>query len=298
VYCPIEGKLVYLTEVTGDWNDDDEAYIGGDMNPILAKKIALGDADPITGLPMEDINPSFIPRVLKPLPVIANSPSQSTKNKGKKRESLPTSGILSFFGPNPIIPPRTKQSTPPIVHKQSLSGKASGKRRLAEVMDYDRAQRKRHRKSSSPSRSIQSKFFHTPSESKVCGIQRRHSDGIIAAASSSKLQDKENRYIIVDDDDDDEVAETYEPDLDGSISDEEVYLAVDVEAISSPVSARKSPFFGIHETPTKRNAYDDDDDDDVGYILDTPSPTKVQYPADEIPSPILYAISRFGMKFR
>lgn len=68
------------------------------MNPILAKKIALGDADPITGLPMEDINPSFIPRVLKPLPVMANSPSQSTKNKGKKRESLPTSGILSFFG--------------------------------------------------------------------------------------------------------------------------------------------------------------------------------------------------------
>ena len=160
-------------------------------------------------------------------------------------------------------------------------------------MDHDMVQKKRHRKSSSP-RSIQSKFFHTPSESKVCGIQRRHSDGIIAAAGSSKLQDKENRYIIVDDDDD-EVAETY---LDGTISDEEVYLAVDVEAISSPVSARKSPFIGIHETPIKRNAYDDDDDD--GYILahDTPSPTKVQYLADEIPSPILYTISRFGMKFR
>ena len=164
-------------------------------------------------------------------------------------------------------------------------------------MDHDMVQKKRHRKSSSPSRTIQSKFFHTPSASKVCGIQRRHSDGIIAAAGSSKLQDKENRYIIVDDDDD-EVAETYEPDLDGSISDEEVYLAVDVEAISSPVSAPKSPFIGIHETPTKRNAYDDDDDD--GYILvhDTPSPTKVQYQADEIPSPILYTISRFGMKFR
>ena len=28
VYCPTEGKLVYLTEVTGDWNDDDEAYVG------------------------------------------------------------------------------------------------------------------------------------------------------------------------------------------------------------------------------------------------------------------------------
>lgn len=28
VYCPIQGRLVYLTEVTGEWNDDDEAYVG------------------------------------------------------------------------------------------------------------------------------------------------------------------------------------------------------------------------------------------------------------------------------
>ena len=28
VYCPIQGKLVYLTEVTGEWNDEDEAYVG------------------------------------------------------------------------------------------------------------------------------------------------------------------------------------------------------------------------------------------------------------------------------
>ena len=69
------------------------------MDPILAKQIALGDADPITGLPMDDINPGFVPRVLKPLPLIVNSASQSPKKKGKARESLPTAGgILSFFG--------------------------------------------------------------------------------------------------------------------------------------------------------------------------------------------------------
>jgi len=68
------------------------------VDPILAKKIALGDADPSTGLPMEDINPGFVPRVLKPLPLVVNTPSQLGKNKGKKRESLPTGGILSFFG--------------------------------------------------------------------------------------------------------------------------------------------------------------------------------------------------------
>jgi exonuclease-1 len=28
VYCPIQEKLVHLTEVTGEWNDEDEAYVG------------------------------------------------------------------------------------------------------------------------------------------------------------------------------------------------------------------------------------------------------------------------------
>lgn len=72
-------------------------------------------------------------------------------------------------------------------------------------------------------------------------------------------------------------------------SDEDSYFGV--EAISSPVSPVKrclSPFVGkgfIHETPVKRNANNAD-----GCILvhATPSPTKVQYAADEIPSPILY----------
>ncbi|KAF8812160.1 hypothetical protein BYT27DRAFT_6428173 [Phlegmacium glaucopus] len=225
-------------------------------------------------------------------------------------------------------------------------------------MDHDMAQKKRHRKSSSPPRSAQSKFFHTSSGSKACGVQRRHSDGVISVASSSKLQDKENLYIVVDDE---EAAETSEPDLDGSDlslkaqydhdididlhvdefpdvveqeegyisptpscsndlqdlssplrpgqtpargkwksdqmddsamihSDEEAYFGV--EAVSSPVSTvkrRPSPFVGrgfIQETPTKRNANNDDD----GCILvhATPSPTRVQYPVDEIPSPILY----------
>jgi hypothetical protein len=257
-----------------------------------------------------------------------------------------------------------KQNTPPVVIKPCLSGKASGKKRLAEVMEHDIAQKKKLRKSSSPPRSNQSKFFHIHSESKTSGVQRRHSDGVIAG--SSKLEDKENVYIVVDDDD--EAAETSEPDLDGSDlslkaqydhdndmdlhvnefpdvveqedgyisptpscsktlqdlssplpsgrtpvrrkwksdqrlqvddsamiqSDEDAYFGV--EAVSSPVSAvkrRVSPFVGrgfIQETPTKRNTTHDDDDKSGGRILvhATPSPTKVQYPADEIPSPILY----------
>ncbi|KAF8812162.1 hypothetical protein BYT27DRAFT_7252121 [Phlegmacium glaucopus] len=93
-----------------------------------------------------------------------------------------------------------KQNTPPVVikQKQGLSDIASGKGRLAEVMDHDMDQKKNHGKSSSPPRSAQSKFFHTPSGSKVCDVQRRDSDGVISVASPSKLQDK-NLHIVMDD---------------------------------------------------------------------------------------------------
>ena len=69
-----------------------------DIDPILAKQIALGDIDPVTRLPMEDINSGFVPRTLKPLSRSANNASRSPKNKGKGRTSSATGGILSFFG--------------------------------------------------------------------------------------------------------------------------------------------------------------------------------------------------------
>jgi exonuclease-1 len=62
------------------------------MDPVLAKQIALGDVDPITHLPMEDIRPEFVPRPLKPLPLVAN------KGKGKLNAGAATGCILSFFG--------------------------------------------------------------------------------------------------------------------------------------------------------------------------------------------------------
>ena len=68
------------------------------MDPVLAKQIALGDIDPVTLLPMEDINPCFVPLPLKSLPLSANSARQSPKNKGKVRASSGTGGILRFFG--------------------------------------------------------------------------------------------------------------------------------------------------------------------------------------------------------
>jgi len=74
-------------------------WISSDIDPPLAKSIAMGDTCPITRLPMIDINTEFNPRACKkPLPQVSVSPSKSRKTKGKMRGQSPTGGILSFFG--------------------------------------------------------------------------------------------------------------------------------------------------------------------------------------------------------
>jgi hypothetical protein len=73
-----------------------------DMEQSLAQGIARGDTDPTTFLPMVDINSGFVPRALKPLVMVSNSPSKSSKKssnaKGKMPEPHKSGGILSFFG--------------------------------------------------------------------------------------------------------------------------------------------------------------------------------------------------------
>lgn len=72
-----------------------------DIDPSVAKKIAVGDVDPTTHLPMKDINPSFAPRsrVLRELPLAAKTPNRTDKGKGKASGKTPSSGgILDFFG--------------------------------------------------------------------------------------------------------------------------------------------------------------------------------------------------------
>jgi len=65
--------------------------------PALAKRIATGDANPNTHLPIEDINPSFAPRAIKPLPFKSHD-LNSSESKGKKAEKPNGTSILSFFG--------------------------------------------------------------------------------------------------------------------------------------------------------------------------------------------------------
>lgn len=62
------------------------------MDPANAKRVALGDADPVTLLAMEDINPTHVPRV----PLKSNFLNFSSKGKGIPGKSA-SEGILNFF---------------------------------------------------------------------------------------------------------------------------------------------------------------------------------------------------------
>jgi hypothetical protein len=68
-----------------------------DIPPVVAKRIATGEANPNTHLSIEDINPSFIPHTTKPLP-LASHDLNSSESKGKKAEKFNGANILSFFG--------------------------------------------------------------------------------------------------------------------------------------------------------------------------------------------------------
>ena len=64
-----------------------------DIEPSLARKVALGDVDPTTFVPMEDINPAYVPRVVKSLQLVSNAINRYKNDEPPKRGSL-----LNFFG--------------------------------------------------------------------------------------------------------------------------------------------------------------------------------------------------------
>lgn len=74
---------------------------GRDLEPSLAKPIALGEVDPVTLLDIVDTNPSFMPHALRTLPLQLNDISRSrpeiTKAKGKAKADCSNGTLLSFF---------------------------------------------------------------------------------------------------------------------------------------------------------------------------------------------------------
>ncbi|TDL16707.1 hypothetical protein BD410DRAFT_614988 [Rickenella mellea] len=142
VYDPGLERLVHLTDCpTGeDLDEATAAYVGKDLDPSLAKKIAEGDACPISLLPMEDINPSFVPKSVRSLPLRAQDPNTPVNGKAKGKEKATSSGgLLNFFTP---LPKATTSPKRPATHPTSV-GRASGKRTLVDVMDEDMAVKKK-----------------------------------------------------------------------------------------------------------------------------------------------------------
>ena len=83
------------------------------IEPSLAKQVATGDACPISLLPMEDINPSFVPRALKLAPTtgVARPDKGKGRAKDQQRPAGPSSssaGLLSFFGKSALCPARVR----------------------------------------------------------------------------------------------------------------------------------------------------------------------------------------------
>ncbi|KAI0300135.1 PIN domain-like protein [Multifurca ochricompacta] len=135
VYDPLEEKLVNLTQVPFDeiLSPAHEAFIGRDIAPTMAKLAAKGEVDPNTHLPMKDINPSFSPLAIKPLPFQLHDLNTS-KLKGKKVETPKGASILNFFAPKTIDP---AFKTPKSAVCHIVAGRASGKRRLVGLIDDD-----------------------------------------------------------------------------------------------------------------------------------------------------------------
>ncbi|KAJ6487742.1 exodeoxyribonuclease 1 [Mycena sanguinolenta] len=239
-YDPLQQKLVHLSEPDADWDEESDAYVGGDLEPAVAKMLGEGNLDPVTLLPMVDINPRYVPRVLKPLPFVVNGVKDQAMDKGKGKAS-----ILNFFGPAnaKVSPPRAKAVCS--VKPKMVVGKSSGKRSLAEEMDRD-IEAKRKKPQDTPT-ATQSRFFATrvtaASTSRVVDISR-----VEPALEDSK----ENIPLVTRDEDDDLPEANLDADLDW-------------DSLSLVALPEREPQIVDFEEP------DDAVEQEDGYISPTPS---------------------------
>ncbi|KZT01218.1 uncharacterized protein LAESUDRAFT_731432 [Laetiporus sulphureus 93-53] len=280
VYDPTQERLVHLMDLPEgeQWDEEMEAYVGANLDASLAKRVAEGDACPISLLPMEDINPTFAPRALRPLPMNQSTQHRAGKDRGKARRKVPgkpDAGILSFFPPKVKVdaPSRALSQTAtregqPSVKLNTTAGRSSGKRTLAEVMDRDMAAKRKKQDETCPEIPIagpsSSRFFCAVSSSPPGGMDRQCHDREAAADPSHLEEDKEN---VPYPEDDEGLMTVLDPvtQEDGYISPSPSMVRWDTPELSSPLQAREPP-----------EQYDStDDDDNFGTdVLSSPSTIK------------------------
>ncbi|KAL6299226.1 hypothetical protein BKA93DRAFT_611929 [Sparassis latifolia] len=226
---------------------------------------------------MEDINPSYVPRALKAIPMNVKNIGQSDKDRAKERrkesEKPPLGGLLHFFTPKSkaaTTPKSCSRMNGAQAEKSSAkvvitAGRSSGKRTLAEVMEQDMAvKRKKQEEYSNPaSRPISSKFFCRATPSPQSKNKNASHKKLFPEAGPSRLvydvEDKENEPVL---DDDDILMDDPDPvqQEDGYISPSPSLTRLDTPELSSP----------LRPTGASR-PYGDNEDDDFGAdILSSP----------------------------
>ena len=161
----------------------------------MAKKLALGDIDPISHLPMNDINPAYTPKA-----VVHTTHLHSRNSKGKARATIVTApkgqGIQDYFGDAVKVPHDTNFEIKMPGYRAPAQvfggGGKSGKRTLAEVVEQDIASRKQKKRplascsslTGQPQQGVltHSKFFINASE----GSKHRTSSPTDISAAAEK----------------------------------------------------------------------------------------------------------------
>ncbi|KAI0066882.1 hypothetical protein BV25DRAFT_1255804 [Artomyces pyxidatus] len=208
------------------------------MEPALAKRVATGEADPCTLLPMEDINPSYVPRSVKPLPLKPQdlNRSSSSKEKGKQNAKSSSVSILNFLAPKEQISSAPKSASQPVATQRITIGRASGKRTLAGVMEADMAAKRMKREASLSEPVETPRKAHVMTQSRFFGAVAGPSR--IRATEEFEEIETQKEVIFIDDTDD---GEMQEPEEAGPVTQEDGYLSpaasltrLDTPDLSSP----------------------------------------------------------------
>ncbi|TFY56272.1 hypothetical protein EVJ58_g7740 [Rhodofomes roseus] len=262
VYDPRQKRLVHLTEpAEGERLDaETDAYVGSDIEPALAKQVAEGDACPISLLPMDDINATFVPRALKTIPLNvkdARMPGGGKATGSRQNVGKGTVGILSFFKPRAEGSSGQQTATSHAPGHSITAGRASGKRTLAEVMDHDIAVKRKKQEGAQregPSREVRNSKFFDVRQSSFGGededaIASEEPDYPVAGPSRITLdagKDKENVPCADDDEVFMEDAGAVEQE-DGYISPSPSMRRWDSPEVSSPLRVRSGAQLDVEE---------------------------------------------------
>ncbi|KAG8743600.1 Rad2 nuclease [Ceratobasidium sp. 414] len=133
VYDPVSQRLTHLGPLPEDeeWDESKDAFVGEDLPPEVAKRIAEGDVCPISRKAMQDIMPAFQPKSKKGKMVLKDMPSNSSVKGSASQKSIST-----YFSAASI----STQARKPPAPSKVIGVKGSGRTSLSAQMTQTVAQ--------------------------------------------------------------------------------------------------------------------------------------------------------------